>query len=165
MVKYLYKNKDRLCTVSSDNRCFVTSTMWGVIRIVSNYINTKVPLLAYVGNIGDEEIIRLSSIAVPVGYEMKLVALELLIYIKADKFTLKLKEAAKHLYERQPENPFYAYLNGLDATDLTLKYIPKSDVKDRYYWILQEDTAVWYIKQRRDDLGSWLFLLGILLNK
>lgn len=136
LVDYIENNNDKLCEDATDNRCNMTDNMWDLIDLVEG--GAVVPS-SYQARL------QAQASFGPTGYELHLVAVQLLIIKKLGHTSEWLVNIANTLHHRQPKNQFFAALAGVRIDPLVCE---QNDHMDQ--WSLE----------RADDNGAWKASMG-----
>ena len=137
---WIQQNDMRLCRESSDNRCTITHPVWALFRDVWTYLGlTPTEEMAQATNLGiDSSFITLVQAQfAPLGFEVHLTAVSLLLKFKMGQRSDTLASLAAALVARQPGNPFFVYLNegvSFRAVQLTAQWCPKQPPEYKAEW-------------------------------
>ncbi|MEY2987531.1 MAG: hypothetical protein RJB13_1052 [Pseudomonadota bacterium] len=137
---WIKQNDLRLCRESTDNRCSITPPVWTLFREV----------WLYLGLTPEKEMSPTSSLWIdtsfvtlvqaqfaPLGFEVHLTAVSLLLKSKMGQRSDTLKSLAAALVARQPGNPFFVYLNegpSFRAVQLTNQWCPANPPEYKSEW-------------------------------
>lgn len=162
LLRMIKRNSGRVCTDDADGRCTVTPAMWGLMRIVWNHIGLSPSWEMLAGNIGDDLTRAISAETAPVGYQLNLIALNLLIRRHTDTWDSLCSSTLKSLRERFP-NLFVRYLNGEDVSKELTEAIEaqKANPPQMYvHWSWSRLTP-----SLEDHPGAYLFLKNLIERK
>jgi hypothetical protein len=109
--KFLHDNNGRLCNTDTDGRCSMTPQMWNLFYHVLKYLDVA-PISITDGIIDwtmDRALIKQAQ-EVPLGYQLELVAENVLIRQFVGTYTSDLRSVARILMERHGNNPLYLYI-------------------------------------------------------
>ncbi len=108
----------RLCTDDADARCTITPTIWALMdRVFAELGLPPSPQMLFSRGNDHLAIVQQARLA-PAGYEMHLAGVEVFLLEKLTDPVSFRAEAAAHLAEREPGNPFFAYLDGGRSPEL-----------------------------------------------
>lgn len=128
-IDFTLKNGCKACNNDTDGRCFMTP---GVYWMALEANCRLVPFIYRATKMLHEPYLWLSSRFNPTGYTLHLVGVSLFALVVAREGRKNLsfiaKNAAKRLTERQPENPFFAWLAGDNGRASVLLAIVKSHI-------------------------------------
>ena len=157
LLKMIQGNGNRVCTDDTDGRCYVTPAMYGLMKIVWQHIGLDPSPNMVIGNAGDDTALAVSAKSATVGYQLHLVAIQLLIRAHTNTWSSACQEAAKILLQRMPSNLLIRHINGLDVSKELDKAIrdqlanPPAVVRD-WPWAREttgnEDTPAGYVVLR-----------------
>jgi hypothetical protein len=159
LLKYLQANNYKLCENATDNRCLVNPTVhsavWGTMKRVWSHIGLSPSPEMNQGDLTDDSIINLESKFAAEGYELHLVAVELLLRQNTNNYSETLQRAANNILERQPYNPFFEYVaKGATAraAQLVLDKCPttQSSVRKQWAWQRAEAEQAWLLSKGWD---------------
>jgi hypothetical protein len=164
---YLSSHSFQLCPTASDNRCQLTPAMLGLFHFVWKSVdNSKIPLPLLAGNIGDDSALMVSAEAAPLGYQLHLVAIQLFIRQKANAYSDKAHMASITVLRRQPQNPFFYYLQNGPSDKLGELVIASVEPNTKVpagnadQWTWERDTKE---KAQQDSMGwEYQFILNLL---
>ena len=159
LLNYITSNDYKLCSNATDNRCnvgpVINAAIWGSMRRVWQFIGLDPSSDMKDSALTDESIVAFQSQFSSEGYELHLVAVELLLRQKTNSYSDKLARAAQNLAERQPNNPYFEYVaNGqtekaariaLEKCPLELKHIRK-----QWAWQRAESEQAWLLSKGWD---------------
>lgn len=137
----------RFCTDDEDLRCTMTPANWGVMGRVFEALDLPRNALMRLHALADTESLRLKAEQAPPGYELHLAGVEVLLRQTLDATPGAAEDVARRLAERQPDNPYFVFLDRgvMDSERGRLHELcPKSDdVSDarRFQWSWERDTA------------------------
>lgn len=143
---WIKENDLRLCRESSDNRCLITPPVWTLFRDV----------WLYLGLTPTEEMSSRSSLWIdstfvtlmqaqfaPLGFELHLTAVSLLLRKKMGQRSETLQSLAGALVARQPRNPFFVYLNegvSFRTVQLTSQWCPEQPPQYKSEWSFERNS-------------------------
>jgi hypothetical protein len=169
-VAWIYSNGNRMCKESSNNRCDITATSWGLWFVVMESLGYDVEALYQDPNIPSDHPYkkardgRYSSVvalpgkasSAPIGFELELVTEGIFIRQSAGESNSVLQQALETASSRQPENLYFELLAKGPSESLvtrTLKACPAKMPRNPdgtllvfpqwYSWLWQMDTAHW----------------------
>lgn len=158
------KNGGKLCTDATDNRCYFTPGFWNLFGLVWNNLSLTPSDEMKQDFIQNDSLQQMQGAVTPLGFELHLVAVNVLLrkFMKASNTTLQ--ETAKTLFTRQPLNPFFGYLhegNTKKVRDLLLQQCPQQKPKmtDQWYFERNTDDKEWK-KSMGWDCIALINLLG-----
>jgi hypothetical protein len=134
-------NTNKLCDSSSDNRCAMTPGMWAVVGLVAKHLGQPVPIKATVSDLGDQHTLLLQAKTAPVGYQLHLIAINLLLRLHVGAWTNLSFETAKVLAERAPDNELFQWLAGNTEVAKALLMKHGETVKEGGDWWVSQGTA------------------------
>jgi len=156
LLNYIVKNDYKLCTNATDNRCSVNkvinAAIWGSMRRVWQHIGLTPTSDMEDSKLTDESIVAFQSKFSAEGYELHLVAVELLLRQVTRSYSNTLANAAQRLAERQPNNPYFEFVaNGQTekAARLTLEKCPSTldHIRKQWSWQREEDEKAWLVSK------------------
>lgn len=159
---YLTLNARNLCPVSVDGRCSVTMLNLGLMSRVWRGIGLTPSAEMLAGEATLDAGLYTEAQTTPVGYQLTLVALEVLLVERLGQYNTVLAKAMEVIGDRQPTNPFYAFIRygKSDAQIQTiLNLIPEGSSTNKTQWSIMRDTAE---HAERDSLGWEFIFLGAL---
>lgn len=140
----------RFCTDGPQQMCTLTPASWANMGHVWSYLGLDKHQLMKVNSGADDAPGPFSLVSrvktTPLGYQLHLVAAEILMKMKLDIQRDHVKGAASMLSQRQPENPYFQFLSGEDQVIVwqnVLTLCPKPGEPDarRYQWSWERDTS------------------------
>lgn len=140
-LSYIRSVSGKLCTDDTDGRCLVTVNLWGLMYNVWSYIGLEPSPEMKVAGIFSDITLALEANTTPLGYQLHLVGVSLLIRNMTGKESLS---AENILVFRQSENPFFRYLvegHSNTVADKVLEVCPQNRPADPSDWAWQRDTA------------------------
>lgn len=154
----------KLCTDADDNRCDMTPAIWGSMYHVWGTLglvrSTSMEVNSYI-----LPITLLTQVQVsPTGYQLHLMGVQLFLLKETGYHHNDLVKASEVLVERQPNNPFFQYINGNreGAAKLTLEQAPTSQPPQRTQWSFERDTAE---EAYLDSMGhEFLMIIRLILQ-
>ena len=155
------KNHDyRLCP--DEANCKLNNPIiWSTFRHVFDAVGAARFGIMWASEHGHEGL-SLQAKGAPVGFQLHLTGVHVLLL---QHVGIRKPTTSQILANRQPENPFFAYLNGETdrAIDLALRHCPASQPASRHLWMWERE-----IPHPRPDLqsGGWdcVFIGRLLLN-
>lgn len=170
--QYLEDNDFRLCLDADDNRCDLKpnqhksmfKTIARVWKRAGMRITPTIRRSAYDNVDGDTVLLVQAKTAKP-GYQLHLAGIQVLIAQKTERDNSMTAKVAKVLNERQPANPFFAYLRH-GATDgvkqMTLDRCPTERPDDYSHWMWSQQDG----DQDANSSMGWdcVFLIDLLLS-
>jgi hypothetical protein len=141
-MNWIEKNDFRLCLESSDNRCEFTPGFWTLFREVWDYIGLPATEKMRSSFLDESVIALLQAHFSPAGYQLHLAGVNVLIRRRMGQRSSTLTSLADSLAERQPRNPFFAYLaSGAEknVVESTLSWCPASPPRTRSEWSFERD--------------------------
>jgi len=137
---WLESNRFRTCKVASDNRCDFTPGLWDLFGDVWAHIGLAPHRLMTAGAVDNEFLLPLHARLAPVGYQLHLVAVNLLLRRSMGLESTLTRISASMLVERQPGNPLFQWLhqgNTPEVADLTLRRCPVAAPARRIQWAVE----------------------------
>lgn len=147
----LVRGQQRFCTDDSDQRCTLTPATWGLMGRVWEYIGRDRTELMRLHRDEDGDALWMEAEHAPLGYELHLVGVEVLLKQMMGESRAPSERAARLLNDRQADNPFFNFLQygGSDSLmnrvyDLCPK-LGSPIVSSRHQWAWERDTgeAAW----------------------
>lgn len=143
----LVKGLHRFCTDDQDLRCTLTTANWGVMGRVFAALDLPRTAEMRLNALADTEALKLKARQAEPGYELHLAAVEVLLRQTLEVTPDARLEVAGRLVDRQPANPYFAYLlrgpseqDRLKLRDLCPKPESHGDSR-RFQWSWERDTA------------------------
>ena len=167
----IQRNDSSLCSSGKTPGCRADAFYFGPWGTTFDVFNHD-PVASVTANMrnakalqADSSYILSQSKTEALGFRIHLQAVQILIRQKLNRNNSTLAKAAQTLNQRQPQNPFYAYLvNGAtdQVAELALKYIPTEQPKSRRSWYLQSDSA----ENQHLQSAGWpdIFMINLLLG-
>ena len=156
-----------LCEVSTDGRCKLTPTIYGLIGQMHTFLGYPATPFLWWQDLWWDSLLTAQSGTVPLGYQLNLVVNAAWIAYKTGNETRSTYLAAKNAYLRQPMNPWFCVVvKGADeeCARLALSIWP-DEPQHKTQWSFERDTAENAIQF---SMGwEWLFLsalFGVDLN-
>jgi len=158
-----------LCEQREYNRCELTPSTIHVYNLVAKHVGFR--KLDYVSTDPFDVVLWLSAETVPLGYQMHLVAMKILMLREMGYSSVGIKNASLTLHKRQPDNPLFAYVAGEDGGSRLISfwenvYKPKASVC--YYesgWFFSKERAEWCQRPRWGISGYDVEVLVNLLTR
>ena len=163
LIDMIQHNANRVCTDATDNRCDVTPTMYGLMRIVWNHIGLTPTKNMLISNIGDDHTLLIEASTAPIGYQLHLIALQLLIRQHTNTWSTTMDATSKELLNRMPNNLLIRYINGLDVSkelDTAISDQNANPPKVIRNWPWARETT-----GNEDTPAGYLFLKNLILKK
>ncbi len=157
-ISWLKSNGNRLCM----SPCDLTMVTWGTAAIVYRWLGLPRTIEMQAGQYLDE-LGSLPGSMMNEGYQLHLVMVTILLHQKTNTYTEPWRQMAKVIYNKQPKNPFAAYLylgKRQSMVDLAVSQMPIAKMTDRSEWTFereQKDSA-W----TRSMYWEWRFLYNLL---
>lgn len=152
-MSWIEKNDFRLCRESSDTRCDFSPGFWMLFREVWEFLGLEPNEKMRSAVLEDSVMALLQAHFSPAGFEMHLAGVNALIRKSMGQRSSTLQSLADVLAQRQPKNPFYAYLS-LGAQPLviekTIAWCPSGQPQMRAEWSFERD----------QDSSAWLRSMG-----
>jgi hypothetical protein len=145
-----------LCSPSTDTRCNLTPTIYGLMNDVHTFIGyPKSPELWWRELFWDSLLLTQSG-TVPLGYQLNLVVNAAWIAYKTGNETNSTYLAAKNAYLRQPMNPWFCvvYLGPDDVCAEKALAIWPDEPQHKTQWSFERDTA----ENAVNDSMGWEFI-------
>jgi hypothetical protein len=116
--------------------------MWGLMRVVWNHIGLTPTWQMLASNVGDDHTLLIQAENSPLGFELHLIGVNLLLRAKTDSWSATNAKVAQVLIRRQPDNEFFQWLAGnpKEAVRLLRLHLPKEPIKQKQ-WFTERDTA------------------------
>lgn len=140
----------RYCTDGPQQMCTLTPASWANMGHVWSYLGLKKHQLMKVNAAADDVPGPFSLMSrantTPLGYQLHLVAAEILMKIGIDIQRDHRENAARTLSERQPGNPYFQFLAGRNHEDTRADVVrlcpkPGDGPTRRFQWSWERDTA------------------------
>jgi hypothetical protein len=137
----------RLCTDDDGNSCTITPAIWGAMGSVWRSLDLPLTTEMRAGLGLDDGALAVQARSAPIGYQAHLVAVQAFLKQTQGDATAGTRDAVATLADRQPDNPFFAYLAGdhspaLRARVHTLCPTRAGGIPDRRsQWAWERDTA------------------------
>lgn len=169
LLKYLQANDYKLCENATDNRCLVSPTLhsavWGTMKRVWIHMGLTPSKEMNQGDLTDDSLINLESRFAAEGYELHLVAVELLLRQNTNNYSETLQASADNILERQPYNPFFEYVAKgatAKAAQLALDKCPteKAALRKQWAWQRAEVEQAWLLSKGWDCI----YIANLLLK-
>lgn len=163
---YIRSHDNKLCDDASDNRCSITTSLWGLFGEVWKFSGLEMSGEMGLGTLIDDRTIRESAAAVPHGFPMHLVAAQIYLRQQLGTYTSDLARGAESLAAREGYNPFFnllAYGPSQDFTMLMLGMIPNGWPVHRTQWSIERahEEGAWV-----DSMGwEWIFLFKAMRQR
>lgn len=141
--------------------CNLTYATWGAAAVVWRYLGLPLTNEMKIGKQLDE-IGTLPGILVNEGYQLHLIMVTILLHQKTGTNHESWKKMAKMVYDKQPRNPFAAYLHlgkiqyVADITYLTMPLVPP---QRRDQWVFERAPGEDW---NRSMLWDWFFMYNLL---
>jgi hypothetical protein len=157
----------RFCTDEENQTCTLTSGNWALLGHVWDALGLeKTEEMKMLGQV-DPKLQESIVAATPVGYQLHLHAVEVLLKAKLNVQRSQREAIADLIYSRQPENPFFGWLAGASTDELKNRLLTlcpsqnSSSLGSRRQWAWERDTssAAW-----QDSMGWDCIFLDNLLK-
>jgi hypothetical protein len=147
---------DKLCDPSSDGRCNMTPTVKALIGHVHTFLGYPIDLELKWSTFWFPKVLLGQSGAVPLGYQLNLVANAAWIAYKTGNETNSTYLAAKNAYLRQQDNPWFCvvYMGPDEVCAQKALAIWPDEPQNKTQWSFERDTAENAVK---DSMG-WEFI-------
>lgn len=116
LLRVIDHNSNRVCDDDVDGRCTVTPAMWGLARVVWRHHGWTPTARMLVSNIGDDHALLASAATAQAGYQLHLIAAELLIRRHTRSWSMTLTSVTRTLAARSSSNLLFQWLNGADVS-------------------------------------------------
>jgi len=164
---YLSANDYQLCPNDTDGRCSISPTIWGLMAAVWRELDLPLINKMKYGTIGDESAITAQAIAAPLGYALHLQSVQ--VYLRDIISGTKLPAARSVLFDRDPDNIWFAYLRmqGGDirpiADKIITDYYPRLDPNSKLnQWSFERDSKELAVL---NSMGhEFIFLINLLIG-
>jgi len=146
---YLAANDNMLCQDATDGRCKMTDNVKNLLDHARIYLG--LPALQSVK--GYSQVLVAQASITPVGFELHLVGLQMLLLKKVGVWNESLQYGSEYLVSRQAENPFFALVAFGASEQFVAKMdaqIPTSAPSAQNQWSFE----------RRDDEKAWKASMG-----
>lgn len=141
---WIEENDFRLCRESSDNRCSMTAAVWSLFRDVWIYLGLSPTEKMLNTSWLDTSLITLMQAQfAPLGFEVHLTAVSLLLKFKMGQSSETLHSLARALVYRQPTNPFFVYLHegvSFRSVQLALQWCPSDPPDYKTQWSFERNS-------------------------
>lgn len=161
----LVRGPYRFCTDDANQSCTVTPGNWALFARVFRKLGLE-PTPQMRANAGlDYELLPIQAKLAPLGYQTHLPAVETLLKKLMGETSESIQRAAKILHAKQPDNPFFAYLddgNSLALRERTVELCPAlskaEGERDQWAWERDTKDEAWH------DSAAWdcIFLMNLL---
>lgn len=135
-VNYIESNGGRLCPELRNCEINSLSPLWSAFALTFEYLG--LPLTPRLEKYKHNHLTMAAQVHATSGYATHILGMEVMIIQAAGKKKVTTSEL---LTKKQPENPFYRWLNGEDrkAAELVSQYCPRTRPSLRVDWIWQRD--------------------------
>lgn len=143
-MSWIRHHNKKLCADASDNRCDFSPGLWNLFKEVWRYIGLQPSDEMYGDIINDEFMLPLQTWVSDTGYPLHLHAVNLLLRSKISQFHYFGDVAARMLVNRQPQNPFFAFVANGKTTEVATRILEQCPVERpaaRRQWYIERDTA------------------------
>lgn len=139
---WIEENDFRLCRETSDNRCDFTPGFWMLFREVWEHIGLLPTERMRTAFLDESVMALLQAHFSPAGYQLHLAGVNVLLRRHMGQKTSTINSLAESLAERQPLNPFFAFIArgaNHDVVDKTLNWCPSNQPASRTQWSFERD--------------------------
>ena len=145
-----------LCDVSTDGRCKLTPTIYGLLGQMHTHLGYPATPFLWWQDLWWDSLLTTQSGAVPLGYQLNLVVNAAWIAYKTGNETRSTYLAAKNAYLRQQDNPWFCvvYLGPDEVCAQKALAIWPNESEHKTQWSFERDTAENAVK---DSMG-WEFI-------
>jgi hypothetical protein len=150
-----------LCSPSTDTRCTLTPTIYGLMNDVHTFLGYPPSPELWWKEIFWDSLLLTQSGTVPLGYQLNLVANAAWIAYKTGNETRATYLAAKNAYLRQQDNPWFCVVHMGPTEECAQKALAiwPQETERKSQWSFERDTAEFAIN---DSMGwEFIFLAGL----
>ena len=167
LVSYVKEHDFKLCSDADNDRCnmnpLIYRNTWGLLYEIYLYLGLDPDNYMKQASIGDDTLLLTGANGVPVGFNMHLLGVELLLR-KAMYSSDTLDKTADIISNRQNINPFFYYLSKGKKESTALRVYelcPKEDTTNKEDWAWQRDQED--KKWESESLGwDCIFMINLL---
>ena len=145
-----------LCEVSTDGRCKLTPTIYGLLGQMHTFLGYPATPFLWWQDLWWDSLLTAQSGTVPLGYQLNLVVNAAWIAYKTGNETRSTYLAAKNAYFRQQDNPWFCvvYLGPDDVCAEKALAIWPDETQHKTQWSFERDTA----ENAVNDSMGWEFI-------